>query len=131
MRDSVLMVDDSAASRGPLKATLESSQFEVSEASDGLEGLYRARQRRFDFVITDVHMPTMNGLEFVRELRKLPSYVDVPVLVLTSDVSKQRIAEIKDAGATVWLEKPPNFATIGRMIRSVIDNRRARRAVPG
>jgi two-component system, chemotaxis family, chemotaxis protein CheY len=129
-RDQVLMVEDSAPSRVQLKNSLEAGGFDVVEASDGLEALFRARQQGFDFVVTDIHMPGMNGLEFIRELRKISSYADKPVLVLTSDVSKERIAEIKKAGGTAWLEKPPNLAGFARLVRSIIDNARTRRSVP-
>jgi two-component system chemotaxis response regulator CheY len=123
--DRVLLVDDSVGARTRLKQVLVAGGFDVSEASEGLEGLMRARQESFDLVITDVHMPLMNGLTFIEELRKLPQYSRTPVIVLTSDFSKERIAQVKQAGGSAWLEKPPNLATVAHMVRVTIDASRS------
>jgi two-component system chemotaxis response regulator CheY len=126
--DRVLLVDDSVGARGRLARVLSTSGFEVGEASEGLEGLYKARSNTFDLIITDVHMPAMDGLAFLRELRKLDQYAHIPVIVLTSDFSKDRIQEAKRAGANAWLEKPPNLATIAGLVRSTIDAFRGARS---
>jgi two-component system, chemotaxis family, chemotaxis protein CheY len=105
----VLMVDDSSTSRRQLRLALEKAGISVAEASEGVEGLWRARQQAFDLVLTDIHMPTMDGLEFIRELRKNPGYEGTPIYVLTSDGSRDRLAEGRAAGATAWVIKPPNL----------------------
>jgi two-component system, chemotaxis family, chemotaxis protein CheY len=79
---------------------------QFSEAGDGQEGLWKARLTTHDLVITDLHMPRMDGLDFLRQLRKLPGYATVPVLVLTSDPSRERLRESRQAGASGWLIKP-------------------------
>jgi two-component system chemotaxis response regulator CheY len=124
-KDSVLVVDDSVGARGRLARVLEDSGFEVIEASEGVEGMYRARQRVFDLIITDVHMPAMDGLTFIRELRKLDGYVRTPVIVLTSDFSKDRIQQVRQAGGNAWIEKPPNLGTIGTLVRTTLDSYRS------
>lgn len=124
-RDKVLVVDDSTGARGRLAQALAESGFEVSEASEGVEGLFRARQQLYDLVITDVHMPTMDGLVFIQELRKLSQYARTPVIVLTSDFSKDRIQQVRQAGGNAWIEKPPNLATVGTLVRSTIISFRA------
>lgn len=109
---SVLMVDDSSTARRQLRVALESAGIHVAEASEGVEGLWRARQQTFDLVLTDIHMPAMDGLEFIRELRKSPGYGQTPIYVLTSDGSRDRLAEGRAAGATAWVIKPPNVALL-------------------
>jgi two-component system chemotaxis response regulator CheY len=106
---SVLMVDDSSTARRQLRVALESAGIRVAEAAEGVEGLWRARQQAFDLVLTDIHMPAMDGLEFIRELRKSPGYGETPIYVLTSDGSRDRLAEGRAAGATAWVIKPPNL----------------------
>lgn len=106
------MVDDSSTSRRQLRLALEQAGIQVAEAAEGVEGLWRARQQAFDLVLTDIHMPTMDGLEFIRELRKNPSYDETPIYVLTSDGSRERLAEGRAAGATAWVIKPPNVALL-------------------
>lgn len=119
----VLMVDDSATSRRQLKLALEKAGISVTEASEGVEGLWRARELAFDLVLTDIHMPTMDGLEFIRELRKNPVYRDTPVYVLTSDGSRDRLAEGRAAGATAWVLKPPNVPLLVDAVQKAIAKR--------
>ena len=90
-----------------------------------MEGLWRARQQPpFDLVLTDIHMPTMDGLEFIRELRKSPGYDATPIYVLTSDGSRDRLAEGRAAGATAWVIKPPNVPLLVDAIVKATGNRR-------
>lgn len=102
----VLIVDDAAVTRLAIRRNLQNKGFFVHSASEGREGLWRLKSQPFDIILTDVHMPTMDGIEFIRELRKMPNYARVPVLVCTSDASRVRYEEGKAAGATAWLMKP-------------------------
>ncbi len=120
----VLMVDDSSTSRRQLRLALERVGIHVAEASEGVEGLWRARQQPFDLVLTDIHMPTMDGLEFIRELRKSPGYESTPIYVLTSDGSRDRLSEGRAAGATAWVIKPPN---VPLLVEAIIKATTARR----
>jgi two-component system, chemotaxis family, chemotaxis protein CheY len=121
----VLTVDDSSVSRRQIRLALEAVGISVCEASEGVEALWRARSERFDLVITDIHMPAMDGLELIRELRKSAGYEHTPVYVLTSDGSRERLAEGRAAGATAWIVKPAN---IPLLVNAVLDalNRRGR-----
>ncbi len=116
----ILIVDDSSASREILCAGLRRAGFQTAEATEGSEGLWRARTQSFDAVLTDIHMPTMDGLQFIRELRKLPGYKKTPVFVLTSDVSSARYAEGREVGATAWLVKPPNLVSLIAVVREAL-----------
>jgi two-component system chemotaxis response regulator CheY len=113
----ILVVDDSATSREVLCSSLRQAGFQTTEAMEGSEGLWRARSSTFDAVLTDIHMPTMDGLEFIRQLRRLPGYAKTPVFVLTSDVSRARFAEGREVGASAWLLKPPNLLALVTAVR--------------
>lgn len=102
----VLLVDDAAVARSAVSRDLRARGFIVDSAGEGREGLWRLESQAFDIILTDVHMPTMDGIEFIRELRKMPNYAKTPVLVFTSDASRMRYEEGKAAGATAWLMKP-------------------------
>lgn len=119
----VLTVDDSSTSRRQLRQALEGAGITVAEASEGVEALWRARQQPFDLVLTDIHMPTMDGLEFIRELRKSPGYERTPVYVLTSDGSRDRLAEGRAAGATAWIIKPPNLPLLVEAVVKAVSRR--------
>lgn len=102
----ILCVDDSLSVRAQVRAALEARGVTVVEAGNGVEGLWHARQRSFDLVLADVHMPIMDGLKMVQELRKLPDYAQTPVFILTSDAAAARVEEGKRVGANAWMLKP-------------------------
>ncbi|MGB1110455.1 MAG: response regulator [Gammaproteobacteria bacterium] len=103
---SVLVVDDSPSIRRMVTHTLKSAGFETLEAGDGLEALEIARDQTANLVITDVNMPHMDGISLVSELRALPNYRFKPILILTTESSRERKAQGKAAGATGWIVKP-------------------------
>jgi two-component system, chemotaxis family, chemotaxis protein CheY len=117
----ILAVDDSPAMRQMVSVTLRSAGHVVLEAPDGCEALDIARnQPPVDLVITDVNMPNMDGITLVKELRLLPHYRGVPLLVLTTEATTQKKQEGKAAGATGWIVKPFDperlLATIARVV---------------
>src|SRR6201995_1204062 len=103
----ILAVDDSPSMRQMVGVTLKSAGYEVLEACDGQEALNMAKeQAAVDLVITDVNMPNMDGITLVRELRLLPHFRGVPLLVLTTEATEKKKQEGKAAGATGWIVKP-------------------------
>jgi two-component system, chemotaxis family, chemotaxis protein CheY len=117
----ILAVDDSPSMRQMVGVTLKSAGYEVLEACDGQEALNLAKgQAAVDLVITDVNMPNMDGITLVRELRMLPHYRGVPLLVLTTEASTEKKMQGKAAGATGWVVKPFSpeglLATIARIV---------------
>jgi two-component system, chemotaxis family, chemotaxis protein CheY len=106
----VLLVDDSAPFRRQVGGALEASGLSVIEATEGVEAMWRARSEGvFDLVLLDIHMPNMDGLTFIRQVRKLTGYSHIPIVVVTSDGSRERRLEGRSAGATAWLLKPPDL----------------------
>jgi two-component system chemotaxis response regulator CheY len=103
---TILTVDDSASIRQMVKLTLTSGGYDVIQAVDGNDGLAQAKKSRADMVITDLNMPGMNGLALIREIRKLPTYVGVPIIFLTTESDAALKQEAKAAGATGWIVKP-------------------------
>ena len=103
---SVLAVDDSASMRDLVRFVLERAGYSVVQANDGVEALEVARQTTVDLVLTDVNMPRMDGIELIRNLRTLPAYRFVPMLVLTTESGTDKKMEGKAAGATGWIVKP-------------------------
>src|SRR6478735_2165924 len=113
---SILLVDDSETFRAPLRAALAAKGIRVIEAENGKQGLTRARTEHVDLIFSDVHMPVMDGLQMVRELRVLREYATTPIFVLTSDASGIRAAEGKSAGATGWLVKPVRPEVVVKLV---------------
>lgn len=116
----ILSVDDSASMREMVAFTLKDAGFQVTQAVDGRDGLLKAKSGVFQLVITDVHMPNMDGISLVRELRKLQPFRFTPILLLTTEASAEKKAEGKSAGATGWLVKPFNPDQLIATIRKVL-----------
>ncbi len=117
----ILAVDDSPSMRKMVGTTLASAGYEVLSACDGREALELAKATEgVDLVITDVNMPNMDGITLVRELRQLPGYRGIPLLVLTTEASTAKKMEGKAAGATGWVVKPFSperlLATIAKIV---------------
>jgi two-component system chemotaxis response regulator CheY len=106
MSRKILAVDDSPSIRQMVQLTLTSGGYEVVSAVDGNDGLAKARATRADLVLTDLNMPGLNGIALIREIRKLPNYVGVPVLFLSTESDAALKQEAKAAGATGWIVKP-------------------------
>lgn len=106
MPKTILCVDDSASMRQMIKLTLSGGGYNVVEASDGGDGLKQLGGNKVDMVITDLNMPGMDGLTFIRELRKLPQFKGLPIVFLTTESDDAKRAEAKAAGATAWITKP-------------------------
>jgi two-component system, chemotaxis family, chemotaxis protein CheY len=103
---TILTVDDSASIRQMVKITLSAAGYRVIEAGDGREGLTQANSNSVNMIVTDLNMPVMNGLEFIRALRQLPSYRGVPIVFLTTESDDALKQQAKAAGATGWITKP-------------------------
>ncbi len=112
MSRTVLTVDDSKAIRDMIAFTLEPEGYRVIGAEHGADGLAKFKSEAVDFVITDLNMPVMNGIEFIRNLRADPKGAGVPVVMLTTESKPEMKAEGKAAGATGWISKPFDAAML-------------------
>ena len=117
---TILAVDDSATMREMVAFVLESAGYRVIEAEDGAQGLDRATATNVDLVITDQNMPNMDGLTLVRSLRELRDYKSVPILLLTTESSDSMKQQGRAAGATGWLVKPFDPATLLEVVQKVL-----------
>ncbi len=117
---SVLAVDDSPSMRQMVQFTLASAGYEVIEAVDGEEALQLAKTRKVNLVLSDVNMPRRDGISLIRELRALPDYRLVPMLLLTTESAPEKKAEGKAAGATGWIVKPFNPESLLATVKKVL-----------
>lgn len=106
MSGPILTVDDSKAVRDLVKFTLEAEGFRVVEAENGQQALDRLRAERPSMVITDLNMPVMNGIDFIRSARGEAAGSGVPIVMLTTETAPEMKAQGKEAGATGWINKP-------------------------
>jgi len=116
----ILTVDDSSSVRQMVAFTLSTAGYEVVEAFDGKDGLSKARTARFDMVITDLNMPNVDGIQLIAELRKLPGYTFIPILMLTTESQAEKKDAGRRAGATGWIVKPFNAEQLLATLRKLI-----------
>ncbi|SDH46571.1 response regulator [Roseospirillum parvum] len=103
---SCLIVDDSKVIRMVAKKILQELSFETLEAADGRAALDACQQAMPDAVLLDWNMPVMNGIEFLRELRKLPGGGAPVVVFCTTENDIEHIQEAIEAGANEYIMKP-------------------------
>ncbi|SDX46142.1 two-component system, chemotaxis family, response regulator CheY [Collimonas sp. OK242] len=118
---TILVVDDSTVMRKLIAATLADSVYQVLLAADGAAALQHARAAAVDLVLTDWNMPIMGGHLLIRELRQLENYAETPILVLTTEASDTEKSDARAAGASGWLRKPIEPATLLEVVASLLD----------
>jgi two-component system chemotaxis response regulator CheY len=106
MTKTILTIDDSASVRQMVALTLSAAGHNVIEAGDGAQGYAKAIAEPVHAVITDLNMPVMTGIEFIRKYRQHPMSKGVPILLLTTESDETLKAEARAAGATGWIVKP-------------------------
>ena len=117
---NILAVDDSSSMRQMVSFTLKGAGYQVTEAVDGQDALDKAKSEQFDLVITDVNMPIMDGITFIKNLRGEASYKFIPMLMLTTESAADKKAEGKAAGATGWIVKPFNPDQLLNTVKRVL-----------
>jgi two-component system chemotaxis response regulator CheY len=106
MAKRILVVDDSSSVRTVARMALREHGYEVIEASNGQEGLKMLDGDRVHLVISDVNMPTMDGISFLKEIKRHPGYKFTPVIMLTTEAGEDKKQEGRAAGAKAWITKP-------------------------
>jgi two-component system chemotaxis response regulator CheY len=99
---------------------LRGGGYEVVEAVDGLDALSKLKGQELHLFLTDVNMPKMNGLEFTRQLRAIPQYKFVPIVLLTTESNPEKKKEGKAAGATAWIVKPFDPDQLLAVVKKVV-----------
>lgn len=106
MEKRVLIVDDSESIREAVSFTLENANYSVERAVDGLDALEKLKGSSFQLMITDLHMPNMDGINLIKEIRAREEYQFLPILFLTTESQSAKKEEARAAGATGWVVKP-------------------------
>ncbi|MBX3325115.1 MAG: response regulator [Nitrospira sp.] len=121
MSKTVLIVDDSPTMRQMVAFTLKNAGFSVVEAEDGKDAVEKvAAGPKMDIVVTDLNMPRMDGIELIKELRRLGAFKFTPILMLTTESALEKKQAGKEAGATGWIVKPFNPEVLLKTIAKVL-----------
>ncbi len=119
MAKTIFVIDDSATMLMSVKQTLEMSGLKVDTAKDGLEAFNKIKAGLKPYlIITDINMPNMNGIEFIKNARAILRFT--PILALTTESQATKREEAKKIGATGWLVKPISGPDLLKVIRQVL-----------
>ncbi|MBF0302576.1 MAG: response regulator [Desulfamplus sp.] len=123
MTFSILIVDDSMPMRSVIKKTFKAAGYSSSdfhEAGSGMEALEKLANHWIDIVITDFTMPEMNGLEMLMKMKQNDLFKNIPVVVITTEGSREKIDQFMKSGAAGYIKKPFTPEQIRDMITNIL-----------
>lgn len=123
MHITILLVEDSTTISNMLSMVLRQHGYQVITAMDGLEGLFKLAGQEVDLVISDINMPRMDGLAFIRKIRENQEYKDLPIMVLSTESSQADREQGMKAGADRYLTKPISPADLTKEVQNLLKSR--------
>lgn len=121
----ILIVEDNEKNLKLVRDVLQFEGYDVMEARSAEEGVPLATERPPDLVLMDVQLPGMDGVEALRQLRRISATASIPVVAVTAFAMKDDRARLLDAGFNGYLEKPISARALGDQVREFLDGREA------
>ena len=116
-----LIVDDFSTMRRIVRNLLKESGYaDAEEAEDGVAALNKLRNGRFDFVVSDINMPNMNGFELLTQIKADEKLKHLPVLMVTAEARKEDIVAAAQGGAAGYIVKPFTKATLEDKVTHIL-----------
>jgi DNA-binding NtrC family response regulator len=115
----ILIIDDEKSIRNVLKDILGNEGFKVDEASDGEEGLQKAKQNAYDLILCDIKMPKLDGLEFLDAVVAI--HAEIPVIMISGHGNIETAVDAVKKGAYDYISKPPDLNRLLITIRNALD----------
>jgi two-component system chemotaxis response regulator CheY len=106
MTKTIMIVDDSASMRRVVGIALKGAGYAVLEGCDGKDALSKLTGQKVHMIISDVNMPVMDGITFLKAVKQMPAYKFTPVIMLTTESEESKKREGQAAGARAWVVKP-------------------------
>jgi CheY-like chemotaxis protein len=113
----IVVIDDSPMMLDVVSAVLDEMGHKVTGFASGSEAMAGIAELTPDLIISDVHMPDLNGFDLTRQLRTDARHVGTPVLLLTADSTPEFANHCRDAGVTAWLKKPFKPEDLQRQVK--------------
>jgi two-component system chemotaxis response regulator CheY len=124
VKQSILIVEDSATMRSLIAATLEDlGDYDITEAASGFEALKILPGQPFDLIITDINMPDINGLELINFVKKHPTYNETPMIIVTTEKSAEDRKKGMALGANEYITKPFAAEDLQNAVRRLIEKK--------
>ena len=115
-----MIVDDSASLRQVVCIALRGAGYEAIEARDGLDALAKLTGQKVHLIVSDVNMPNMDGISFVKAVKALPAYRFTPIVMLTTESQAEKKAQAQAAGAKAWVLKPFNPPQLLSVVQKLV-----------
>ena len=106
MAKTIMIVDDSASMRLVVGIALKDAGYAVIEGRDGKDALAKLGAQKVNLIISDVNMPNMDGISFLKAVKQMPAYKFTPIIMLTTESGAEKKREGQAAGAKAWVVKP-------------------------
>lgn len=119
MKKKALVIDDDLATLDLMRFQLESENFEVETAANGIKGLEYVEEDEFDIILTDLNMPNINGIEFVKKCKEIAP--ETQIIMITGEGSATKAVEATKAGAFYYVEKPVDLEELMVLIEKAIE----------
>ena len=117
-----LIVDDFSTMRRIVRNLLKESGFaDADEAEDGLVALHKLQSSKFDFVVTDINMPNMNGFQLLNAIKADDKLKHLPVLMVTAEAKREQIIEAAQSGVNGYIIKPFTAATLEDKLAKIFE----------
>ncbi len=117
----VLIVDDSKMTRNYHAYIIRSNGFLLEEAEDGYEALEKLVSDNFDIILTDINMPRMDGYTFIRRVREMEEYKDIPIIIISTEDEAEDKKKGFEAGADFYIVKPVNPQKLIEAIKMLVE----------
>lgn len=115
----LLLVEDNKLNQIVVKFSLKRFGYEIVTANNGIEAIEEFNQGEFDFILMDVMMPEMDGLEATKLIRELEKGKDIPIIALTADVITATANKCKDCGMSAHMSKPFDVEKLFEILESI------------
>lgn len=116
----ILVVDDDKTTRKLLSLYLKGKGYEIVTAENGLEALEKVGIENVNFILTDMNMPYMDGIEFTKNLKSDPAHSNIPVVMVTTEADEDEKKRAFEAGVDDYLVKPTNADQINESIKRIL-----------
>ncbi len=120
---TVLIVDDSRIMRNTVKGMFTDMHLQCTfvEASDGEAALEQLSMCKVDLVLLDWNMPKLSGIDFLKKVRAMDNYKNLPIVMVTSESAKYNVIEALKSGATDYLTKPVNSGIFKEKLSKILN----------
>ncbi len=123
MKKKILVVDDSPFTLKVIDDMLRKLNYEVTTADNGATACVHIESNLFDMIITDLHMPNMDGIEFTKRVKLIPERRFIPIVMLSSEDDEEKIAEAKQMGVSTFLRKPVKESQLKAILQIAVGRR--------